>query len=636
MPLTLGTPAWLALLILVIPVVALGRRGTVWLAAGVALLAVAAAEPAWRGTRAARVAVWADVSASTRTAGWRDGAAVRAFADEVGADVVDRPDAPDADALVLLTDGRHAGRPGRAAYVVADPILDDPGDRRAGRLAREGREVVSDISGRRREAGPVAVAVPGGDAWPENDALMIPATTDQGAERWHVGPDPPPGFAAIGSLPTDVGGYGGVGVLSVAGPVPDAAAEAVAEWVGGLGGTLIVSGVEGRGGLGDVSPLSFVPPGRPGRWALLADASGSMANDGRADLARAAVRAAAAALPAGATYDLAAFADELRWGPRDVAAGGVVPFDPGPPGGETRLGEALEKVAADPKFDGGDVLVVTDAEADVAGVDLPDLTLHVLHLGDRVDPSLAALVDATGGTLLREPDPARWRSAAASLVRGDTASKPVDRSATLATDPPVTVSRWRPAWAKAEAVAVVDGRQEGPSLATWRVGLGRVADVAADVPPEFIATLADDLAASPPAAEVTWRDGEALAVTVAADAERVELVRDGVTIPAARVGPETWRASIDGGREPAVAVVAVDGEATDRRATAGRYDAEFEAVGNDKPALLALAGGDRSRVTAWPATPSIPRVPKEYDLQATCFTVAALLTGFGLVRRVRG
>ena len=425
-----------------------------------------------------------------------------------------------------------------------------------------------------------------------------------------------------------------MGVLSVAGPIPEAAAGAVAEWVSGLGGTLILSGVEDRGGLAEVSPLSFVPPGRPGRWALLADASGSMAADGRADLARAAVREAAAALPAGAMYDLAAFADDLRWGPRDVAAGEGVPFDPGPPGGETRLGEALRQVVDDPKFDGGDALVVTDAEADVAGVDLLNLTLHVLHVGDRVDPSLAALVEATGGTLLREPDPTRWRSAAASLVRGTTASEPIDRPATLATDPPVTVDRWRPAWAKAEAVAVVDGRQEGPSLATWRVGLGRVADVAADVQGELVATVADDLAASPPAAEVTWRDGAALAVTVVADAGRVELLRDGVTVPAARIGPRTWRASIDGERAPAVAVVAVDGEVADRRATAGRYDAEFEAIGNDKPALVALAGGELSRVTAWPATPDVPRVPKEYDLRPACLAIAAACLGAGIVRRV--
>ena len=173
-PLIFGTPTWLALLILTPAVVLYGRRRGTWpLAAGVALLAVAAAEPVWRGTRAARVAVWADVSASTRTAGWRDDAALRAFTDGFGAEVVDRPAARDADAMVLLTDGRHPERPGRAAFVVADPALDDPGDRRAGRLAREGREVASDVAGRMREAGPVTVAVPGGDPWPENDALAV-------------------------------------------------------------------------------------------------------------------------------------------------------------------------------------------------------------------------------------------------------------------------------------------------------------------------------------------------------------------------------------------------------------------------------------------------------------------------------
>jgi hypothetical protein len=85
-------------------------------------------------------------------------------------------------------------------------------------------------------------------------------------------------------------------------------------------------------------------------------------------------------------------------------------------------------------------------------------------------------------------------------------------------------------------------------------------------------------------------------------------------LPLNQTRPGIYSLEIPAPRTPSLATLLIDGHVIDRRAIAGRYAAEFEAIGNDDIALAQLAartGGQviaptqhRSIDFAWPWQPT--------------------------------
>lgn len=247
---------------------ALSTRGRWFGAAALLLLALGAGEPAWRTPAPQRAVVMVDLSASTRSADYRNRAHLASrisallgrtpyrtvyFAQEQtdspppGERLADLPgDATrfsppaDAAAVVLFSDGQFPLPPkAPATYVVVDPGLESPADaavvslnprnnavevalRNAGSprsltlsgAVRPWATVPLGASGFVAPLSPGATAIAArlspGDAWPENDQLIANPPPPTQAERWWVGASPPGGNWRTfqpPELPTDAGAY---------------------------------------------------------------------------------------------------------------------------------------------------------------------------------------------------------------------------------------------------------------------------------------------------------------------------------------------------------------------------------------------------------------------------------------------
>ena len=216
---------------------------------GILLVALAAGEPVWLGPTQREVVVMVDLSASTRTAGYRDRALLDRRIAELLGDIPRRTSffadgnadqsipgptlgdlpgertdfSPPASATaVLLFSDCQFKLPDFAppTYVVVDPALDHPADAAVARFELRGTEAAVTIAntGPPREltltgvTGPPRVTVtepivvvrslaPGasqviarlspGDAWPENDVLIAAVPSPMASERWWVGAHAP-------------------------------------------------------------------------------------------------------------------------------------------------------------------------------------------------------------------------------------------------------------------------------------------------------------------------------------------------------------------------------------------------------------------------------------------------------------
>lgn len=682
------SPQWLWLLLATVPVlIAMRGRSAAWFAAvGVALLAVAAAGPVWHREVPPRVALMVDVSPSTRGTFWRDATALAQLRDQLGdsADVrlftFADATAPRTqlsvpatfDAAVVMTDGRldwiHAPVP---LLFLVDPALDAPGDRAVKHLTVDADDVLIETTGplspnesqpslapdaamvripSRPEAFTAQIA--GDDPWPENDRLTLPPVLDRVGRRLAVGMSIN-GFKSI--EPAELAGAAELADASVLvvdtrsiDNLPNRAA-AVRAFVRDYGGLLILVGTESPGVLAAISPLSLVPPEPRANWVLLVDSSGSMAaNTGTAgqsrfDLATAALLEATAALPATTRVEVADFSANLRWWTRDATAGQVtttiIPPD-AQPGGETNLAAALERVAAEASSEQPtQVLLLSDAEAAVPPeladvLSAADVTPNLLAIGGRVDESVRDLIHRTGGRLISEIDPTRWRSAAQSLTQsvagGTVSSTPTTLRwrGELAGLGNHEVTPWRPAWVKESAQTLAES-DDGARVATWRIGGGRIVAASAELDAPTLQAIADTFAGeADDAVTIDWTDGEALiADIVAPGASHVELRRDGTIVQAVQLTPNRWRTSITGERPPAIATVLVDGRVAERRATAGRYAPEFERIGNNTPRMLALAKATGGAVAARLEDLPLPRRRERVGLASIVALFGALSIG---------
>lgn len=275
--------AWaiLALAALAVVIVLIRRpaapRKTLFLAGiGLICLAMAAGKPTWNRPKEQIVAVMVDLSASTRTAKYRDRAKLERrirellrdkpyrlhyFADgsrevnPAASRLADIPSdrttyVPPAAAAVLLFSDCRFKLPEQSppTNVCVDIGLDDPPDAAVANLEIRGKEVAVSL---RNSGAPRRVTIDGaapgphgpttlpagslmidgslaagssrvsaelspGDAWPENDALQTNVPAPQRLERWWIGaPSPASGWRGIDphALPVDSAEYLAAGII---------------------------------------------------------------------------------------------------------------------------------------------------------------------------------------------------------------------------------------------------------------------------------------------------------------------------------------------------------------------------------------------------------------------------------------
>jgi Ca-activated chloride channel family protein len=278
LPISLASPAMLAVALAGLAVAGLilvlrrpGLPGaTRWLGGlGSFLLCLAAGGIIWQRPTAGEVAVMVDLSPSTRTAGYRNRAAldkrivsllgttphrVYYFAQDVAQDAPAGDPLPDmpaertiyhppagASAVLLFSDGRfEIPTSGSPTYIAPDPALDAPIDAAIASLEVRGLDVVvsvrntgnprrlifDGISGAAPATAPagnfvlarsidshaaaVSARLAPGDPWPENDQLTAFASPAGHSERWWVGATSPgEGWRtfAPGALPTEAAAY---------------------------------------------------------------------------------------------------------------------------------------------------------------------------------------------------------------------------------------------------------------------------------------------------------------------------------------------------------------------------------------------------------------------------------------------
>ena len=555
-----------------------------------------------------------------------------------------------------------------------------------------------------------------GDRWPENDALSLVPPPPAMAERWWVGGrDGGEGWRTFypGELPYEAVAYLAPSVIVLdnvaAAALTDGRRQRLRQYVTELGGGLVILGGDeafAAGGyagtaLDALSPLASHPPRPAAHWVFLIDSSGSMnapAAGGRSRWAAAvdAVARAAATLPPQDLVSAAGFAAGVEWWvrgrPAAEAASQPLPPAGARPSGPTELRRALEAVVPA----GGDtpveLLVLTDANAPledpaplVEAMREAKTRLHLLDIGDAAGaglPALRQIATETGGTLLREAEPADWAAAVRRLTRSAAPDLLVQEPARveftgpLAGLPPRTVMPpWNRTWLKPRATAVATGMPPaagpsapdpppppGPLAATWQAGEGKVSAVGFSAPGEEAEPFARLVARPPrdPRLRIEWdaaaklvlsvdaldpesgyMNGLALSLEIRDAAGDGSAARDAVAGAAARtivdvpqVGPGRYEVSVDAPNAPAIALLRRDGDVVDRAAVPGRYAREFDEVGNDRRAMRELAGRTGGSVVEPSATGPLllPRAVTPVPLTSPAATAAAVCLAAALVR----
>lgn len=530
------------------------------------------------------------------------------------------------------------------------------------------------------------------DRWPENDVLSIapPPTTD--SERWWISQ----GTGAVAdftimqppALPDSASAYLGISLIVLdnvpAGALSDAQQRALSQYVRDLGGALMIVGGDqafGAGGytgtaLDALSPLASDPPTPTTHWILLVDSSGSMSApfEQRTRWAYAvdALQRTLQHLPPADPLSIGSFAESLRWwttgGTVRDASAAAPPADV-KPHGPTNLNDALRTLAnsTDAKLP-TQVILLTDAEAQI---DLPDalaatlkdrqITFNLLIAGGTPAAGpLEQIVKSTGGQITHEPDPRQWATAAKRLTHGPSRDNWIEEPSQVRFIDALSALRSRtlPAanrtWPKADATSLAITDTEGTKrtlAARWSLGAGTVAASAFplnNVERDALVQVVEQ-PTSDPRFRVRWNVGSALRVTLDA-ADESQIINgltptlmiyevDGTTtprsIPFAQVGPGRYEVEMTSPRVASIATVHVDGYVIARRALAGRYAPEFDAIGNDRRAMKALADRTGGEVIEPGRTRPIElRFPEQRRLlTAWLAALAVALLGAGLLIR---
>ena len=472
------------------------------------------------------------------------------------------------------------------------------------------------------------------------------------------------------------------------------------QYVRDCGGSLVILGGDEAFGAGlysgtaleALSPLASVAPSPAERWMFLLDFSGSMANplEGatnpaiasvpESNLATAAVGELLPRLPPGDPVTIGSFSDRITWWVTDRAASelakgplmaptGVVPSGP------TNLEPALNQIAGEDSSMPVNLLLLSDADVRIdhptelaTALSKRHVRLFVLALARGSGLGmLQQTASATGGFVLDQADPTGWPETARQLLRGAMAdaigTEPMEVRflSEAAAVKGGTIQRWNRTWLKTGAAELADGvdRSGGDAVARamgarWRVGLGQVCAVAFAADLQQATAMADLVAGSPadPRLSITCDAGAELRVRLDARSPdgfmdglsaEVRLVGSGAngvgdrTVAMRQVGPGRYEIVTAAPREPVLAVVIVGGQVAGRIPIAGRYAAEFEAVGNDLDAMKDLSSATGGRVVMPDETGRIDlKLPSdELDLTPwlAFFGVAAVVWGLAAWKR---
>ncbi len=495
--------------------------------------------------------------------------------------------------------------------------------------------------------GDIAVRLKSEDAWPENDRLAIRSAPLALSERWWIGVNPANGTwrrLDPSQLPLDEVAYLAPGVIVLdnvsAAALSETQQARLEQYVRDLGGALVIVGGDRAFAAGEyagsrleaMSPLASNPPMPTMHWILLADASGSMAAPEAATtrwvLARQSILRLLPHLPPEDPVTIGNFAERVTWwsqgrSARDTRAMKLPPQHIEPQG-PTNLEPALLGIISSTEGDmPSQLLVMTDAETEFAqvpainaGLRTKRIALNVLSIGRGGGKGLAALeslVAGSGGTMVTESSPEKWPAAMQKLFQtvspnrlGETPV--ISRFAgPLSSLPARELRIWNHTWLKKDVLLLADGVTAGvswPLAARWRVGAGSVGAVAFSANEGEALAMANLVAQPPrdPRFSVSWDAADSLRVTVDAvdggtlinaasiqlelvDEERAEML----TIPQA--GPGLYEVERPAPRKPTIATVRHQGRLLDRQAIAGRYEPEFNRIGNDRYAMAELARG---------------------------------------------
>jgi hypothetical protein len=523
-----------------------------------------------------------------------------------------------------------------------------------------------------------------GDLWPENDAMSIRRDPSPNSERWWIAGrgTAPAGWRQIlpGKMPSDTAGYLAPSIVVLdnlaAGDLSFQTQQRLEQYVRDLGGSLLILGADhafGAGGydgtiLGSMSPLESSPPGPATDWILLADSSGSMSeaegNVTRWDLAAGAIVELLPHLPPQDLVRVGQFSDSIRWWSQGKSARQTAQLALPPPDavthGPTNLQAALEAIAAAPSGSATQLLLVTDADVHLndptalaAKLKAANIRVHLLAIGAGQGlGQLDQIISLTGGTSITEFDPRQWAASVRRLLTGALPDRLVTQTRQAKFTGPasaigsISVSPSDRTWLAPKATLLADDEDHSPLAAQWQFGAGRVLAVGFDAITQADA-LANLIAQLPrdPRLNVSWDTGRELRVSVDAVDGKKYLNDLPLTLeiwdqisPASQqaipqTGPGLYELTVPTPRQPAIATVKLDGRWIDRLALAGRYAPEFDAVGEDRAALEALAAHTGGQlIPPSQTTPIEFHFPlKAHPLDFWLAAAGAVLIGLGLI-----
>lgn len=489
-----------------------------------------------------------------------------------------------------------------------------------------------------------AVFAPG-DLWPENDAMRAAIPPPPTARRLWIGKDAAPGAGwktlQPAELPREPAALLGTSLIVLdnisAAALDHAQQAALANYVRDLGGGLVILGgasAFSAGGytgttLDQLSPLASTPPEPMTHWILLADASGSMNQDAggktRWQFASNAIVSAIAMLPPDDLLSIGSFADDVRWWSRGKSVRDTqtmrLPPEDAQPRGRTNLESALRELAQSaPEKLPAHVLIATDAQTTINGaaelaarLESEHIKLHVLLIGPQADATalttLRQIVSTTGGAIRIEQLPQNWAAGLRELLQATEASNlhrdpvKVQFLGKLASLGTITTTLWNQTWTKSQATplaqTITPTGQQLVMAGHWNLGEGAVTAATFFPSEQVIDALAKETERPPrdPRFRMSWQTGSMIRVAIDGidngrflNGQPLSLQLAGEpAVPIPQIAPGRYAIVMDSPRKPALATVRRGQQILDLRTIAEHYPPEFDAIGNDRDTLSALA-----------------------------------------------
>ena len=214
-----------------------------------------------------------------------------------------------------------------------------------------------------------------------------------------------------------------------------------------------------------------------------------------------------------------------------------------------------------------------------------------------------------------------------------------------------TAPTWNRTWLKSGATLLAAGPANTPMAARWQIGAGKSAAIAYAADVADVVRIADSVAAAPRDLRfnIHWRSVPALDVTVDAvdggaylNSRRLtlELLDPAspdrpMSLVISQVGPGRYELHAPPPRSAVIAAVR-DAQAgsLSRFAVAGRYAAEFDAIGNDHGRMADIAERSGGAVIEPADTAALPFIHhrQETSLTAWLATAGAAAIAVGLIR----